>query len=298
MIYLVSALSPALSQNLALECDFFDEYNGYGCLLNNITVLDRARNLTIGGEHIGNFTNADVRIVRITNSNTPFVIEQIFTTFENVRNLQIYDSHLESINLPNATHLREIYFIGNNISRIENATFINHPQLIYLNLRNNQILELDEDAFLGLSLVIALGLNSNHITNIAPRTFHPLVNATYLNLEGNNLSSIGNEVFSQNTHMETLYLENNQISEITPRFTSRFGTELSYINLAGNVCIDRSFSMSGDEEFGRILIHNGLRKCFQNFIGTVPELREITFQFRGPLRLFDEFGNLIASVPE
>ena len=295
---MIAALSPALSQDLSLGCDFFDEYNGYGCLLNNITVLDRVQNLTIGGEHIGNFTNDDVRIVRITNSNTPFVIEQIFTTFENLRILQIYDSHLESINLPNATHLRDIYVVGNNISRIDNATFVNQPQLLYLSLRNNQILELDEDAFVGLASLESLVLIANHIQNIALRTFHPLVNVTYLDLERNNLSSIGNEVFSQNTHLRNLYLEYNQISEITPRFTSGFGSSIAYINLVGNVCIDQSFSVSVGDEFGRILIHNGLRTCFQNFIGTVPELREITFQFRGPLRLFDEFGNLIASVPE
>lgn len=294
----IAALSCSSAQNLTLDCAFFEQSNRYGCLLNNIIIEEVPENVTFTGQHLANRTNADVETVRISNSNTPFLIQQIFETFGNITSLQVYDSQLQSLVIPANIQLQEVYINGNNISRIENGTFANQTRLTYMNLRDNRIQELDEDAFIGLSRLQSLVLIGNNVQIIAPRTFHPLTEVSYLDLERNNLSSIGDEVFSQNTQIRNLYLEYNQIEEISPRFIANFGENLSYINLSGNVCANRSFSFTSGDEFARIALHNALRNCFVNFNGTISELRHITLEFEGPLRLFDEFGNLVASVPE
>lgn len=298
LLILVAALSSVTCQNSPLECNFTVEWNGYTCVLNGVVVLDPNQNVTISGSHVDNRTNANVDVVRITNSNTPFMIPQIFTIFTNVSILNIFDSHVQSLSLPAISNLREIYMQGNNITRIENATFINQTHLTYLNLRNNSIHEIAEDAFLGLGILDSLVLIANRIENIAPRTFQPLTTVRYLDLERNNLTRISEEIFSSNTRIAYLYLEYNQISEISPFFIQNFSEVLSYINLSGNRCVNRSFSVERDDEFFKILLHNSLRTCFTNYVGDVPDVRRITLEFRGSLKLFDEFGNLIANVPE
>lgn len=298
LVIFVAALSSVSSQNLTFDCSFFDQWNGYGCTLNNITVADPSQNVTFGGQHIGNRTNADVAIVRVINSNTPFVVQQIFTTFSNINVLHILDSRLQSISLPNSVQFVELSIQGNNITGLQNGTFINQSQLTYLNLRYNNIEEINEDAFVGLVALESLVLIGNRVRSLAPRTFHPLTNVTYLDLQRNFLSRISDELFLQNTQMRNLYLEYNYIEAITPRFIAKFGNNLSYINLSGNICINRSFSLNSDDDFSRILIHNALRTCFNNFNGTTSRVRHITLEFEGPLRLFDEFGNLIINVPQ
>lgn len=298
LLVLVAALSSVFGQDLTLECSFADNWDGYTCVLANIEVLDPDQNVVFTGEHLEDRTDDDVHIVRVTNSNTPFVIPQIFSTFSNVKILNIFTSHLEAINLPESAFLDEIYIQGNNISVIENETFSGQTNLTYLNLRNNTIEEIEEDAFVGLEALESLVLIANNIQTLARRTLHPLTNVRYVDFERNNLTRIDEEIFSRNTLVSTLYLEYNQISEITPRFIQNFSDSLTYINLSGNVCVDRTFSVNREDVFGRIVINNALRNCFNNFVGTVPEVRHITLEFQGPLRLFDEFGNLIANVPE
>lgn len=89
LVIFVAALSSALAQNITLECLFFDQWNGYECYLDNITVLEIPENVTFTGQHLPNRTNADVDIVQVANSNMPVVIPQIFETFSNVSVLYI-----------------------------------------------------------------------------------------------------------------------------------------------------------------------------------------------------------------
>lgn len=290
----LAALSSALSQDLNLDCYFSLSWE-YECSLNHIEVLDPSQNVVFGGEHIGNRTNDEVRIVRISNSETPFIIQQIFTTFPNIIELYIYNSNLQSIDIPHSIHLTEIYIYGNNISRIENGTFEDQTNVLHLNLRDNGIQEVDEGAFVGLEHLTSLNLIGNHIRTFEPRTFHPLRNLTLLDLERNNLTSIGDDWFSQNPLISILYFEYNQIEEISPRLMSSF-ENLLHIDLSGNACIDRSFYLDSNDDFSVIVLHNALRSCYNNFIGEVSDLRRVILEFEGPLKLFDEFGNLVASL--
>lgn len=259
-------------------------------------MLDPLANVTFGGDHLEGRSNGDVSNVDILYSNTSFMIPQLFTTFPNLSTLEISLSGLQSINIPDFIQLRRLLIDRNNISRIERAAFVSQRRLTYLNARDNIIREIDEYAFVGLSSLESLVLIDNHIENLAPRTFQPLTNISYLDLEGNRLTSISADLFSQNTQIRSLYLDFNQIEEISPRFSANLGDKLRYIDLEGNNCIDRRFSINDDDDFSRIILHNSLRTCYNNFNGQTSDLKRVTLEFQGPMRLYDEFDNLIVSL--
>lgn len=280
---------------MSIECRFVNTiYNEYACLIDDLEALDSSANYVITGQHLENRANSDIEVVRILNSNTPFMIQQIFTTFSNMVELEIGFSNLQSINIPDTVQLNWLDLYGNNITRIGSGNFQGQTALRFFYAVNNNIQEIAEDAFEGLSELITIQLINNRITEIAPRTFQPVPNVNYIDFERNNLTSIGEEVFSWNQNLASLYLEFNEINEIHPRFAANLRDSLRFINLTGNRCIGQSFFLAS--EAGWRSLNAGLQTCFNNFNGTIPEARSITMEFTGNLSIFDEFGNLIVRV--
>lgn len=295
VLLFAAAFGSAVSQDaIVLNCDFGFIFNEYICHLTNIVVLDPTANVTIGGDHIGNMTNSDVETVYIQNSTTPFIIPQIFSTFPFMTDFRVLNSGLETIDLSSSSNVALIwlYFNQNNISRIESGAFLSQPSVRYLNLVRNEIQELDENAFEGLEAVISLTLIGNHIRQIEPLTFSPLLNATTIDLERNNLTVVSEEMFSQTPNLRNLYLEYNQINGIAPNFAENLRDHLSFINLAGNECVNSFFFLSSDESWQ--VLNRELWTCFNNFTnGTTDGTRRITMEFSGHMTLFDEFGNMV-----
>lgn len=283
-------------QNVIVNCEFavsiFDEYS---CTLENITVLDESANVEFGGAHVGDRSNGDVEIVNIRNSQTPFMIQQMFTTFPNLAFLTIASSGLQSINIPESAQLIELDLSGNNITRIESGSIRNQTALSSVYLDSNRIEEIHEDAFIGIPNVIYLVLTDNLITRFAPRTFSPLTELNFLNFVENLVVRIEAELFSQNTKLQTLYASFNRINEISPTFADSFRATANYISLVENVCTDHHYAVSTEELWNEML--NDLQTCFNNFNnGTNPEARRIVMEFSGPLTISDENGNVLARI--
>lgn len=291
----VAGLTSAVAQNpVAFNCTFsVNWYNEYVCRLTGIEVLNRSQQVTFGGEHLDNRTNANVDVVEIRDSNTPFIIPQIFTTFPNIVELEVITSNVQAIEIPDNIQLIELTLSGNNISRIVNETFINQTRLQFFTAVNSGIREIEENAFVGLSSLRGLVLINNNITELAPRTLTPLISAVRIDFERNELTRV-EDVFSSCTNLTYLYLEYNQINEISPFFASVTQDSLYSVNLSGNQCVDRFFFF--EDEIELIVLNNALSPCFRNFNGNDTETRRITLEFQGPLALFDEFGNIIARV--
>lgn len=157
-------------------------FDDYGCLLINITVLDPAANIVFVGQHLDNLTDSDVLSMVIVNSNTPFMMPQMFTTFPNMDELLIFSSNLQSINVPSSAQLfyltRLLY--DNNISRIESGSLRGQSRLTYLELSSNNIQEIEEDAFVDLEALNTLVLVGNQLQEIRGTTLHNLTNLIYL----------------------------------------------------------------------------------------------------------------------
>lgn len=294
IVALSSASAEPLEEPIILNCSFSVNLSGnYVCRLSQIEVLDPNRDVSIVGQHIGNRTNDDVQILEIRNSNTPFMIQQIFSTFPNIFDLDVQTSNLKSIDIPDSAQLFILVLGSNNISRISNGTFISQKSLQTLIAIGNEIEEIEEDAFLGLASLTTLDLNRNKLSQILLRTLNPLVNVVSIDLRLNLLTSIDN-LFSTNKKLFQLFLGDNQVKEISPQFTSVIKNSLGLLNLLGNECINKNYVLS--EEIELIVLHNELKGCFNNFVGDVPEKRRITLEFEGPMDFFDEFGNVVAKI--
>jgi Leucine rich repeat len=282
----------SVSQEVTLECEFFVTFfDEYACILENIENVDPTATVVFSGTHVGDRTNEDVEIVYIGDSNTPFIMPEIFTTFPNVYDFEVVSSNLQSLNFPSNNRLEVMLIVDNNVTRIESGDFAGLDELWILFMLYNNIQEIDETAFEGLENLLALVLIGNGITEIAPRTFHPLENVELIDLENNRLTSVGPETFSENRMATNIYLEFNSINEISPQFSENLRDSLFYLNLASNRCVSESFIFVEDDWD---VVDETLQNCFNNFPGTVPELRQSSMNFTGNIQIFDEFGNILA----
>lgn len=292
---MAAILGSTLSQELTLNCEFEDYFGDYLCVLFNITVVDPTQTVVFAGEHLENRSNDDVTEVFIYESNTPFVIQEIFSTFPNIIGLDIYLANLQSIEIPDTVSLEWIDIVGNNIRNIANGTFRSQPGLSFLYLTFNQIETIEENAFEGLSQVQYLELVLNDLVDLEPQTFSALTDVRVVDLELNYLARVG-DLFSENRNIRNLYLEYNEITEIHPRFVANLRDSLNVLYLNANHCINAGFFDILREEFLWMFMNNALRTCFHNFNGTPADEKNFGTELRGPVRIFDEFGNLIASV--
>lgn len=282
------------SEPIKLNCTFVQGVE-YTCRLINIEVLDPNQAVIVSGDHLLGKTDNDVEAVQVLLSKTPFMMQDIFTTFPNTIDLSWVFSNLQSINIPDIIKLEKLTLTGNNISRIDNGMLNKQRELYYLSLIENQIDEIDKDAFVGLDKLRTLSLLKNFLIEIAPETFYPLTSLVYVDLEKNLLTRIDSDLFSKNRNLATIYLEFNHIREISPRILSNTLDNLRSINLKGNICVNRAFNL--EDEMGRIIFNNVLHTCFKHFEGLeVSGKREINMEFQGPLAIFDEYGNIIARV--
>jgi hypothetical protein len=292
-LLLLAAVSSGSAQTVTFNCTFtVNFYDEYICRLTEIQATNPNLQYAFTGNHVANRTNADVDVVQIRNSNSPFVIQQMFTTFPNMLELDIQGSNLQSINISDNVQLEWLILSYNNISRINNGTFRNQRSLQYFTAIEAGIFTLEEDAFVGLENLESLVLIRNNVSEILPRTLNPLVNVERIDFERNNLTRLGN-ILTMNRNVSVLYFEYNQINEVSPTLLHNI-ENINYLNMFGNRCVSRSFFL--DDEFEWILMNNLLSPCFLNFNGRGPEPRRITLEFNGPLALFDEFGNIIARV--
>lgn len=260
----------------------------YMCSLQRITVLDPSVNVTFNGTHDDNRTDADVDLVQIYSSNTPFIINQLFTTFPNLRFLNIYDSNLATIVIPPEAQILQLSIVGNNISTLTSSSFRNQTQLRYFYITHSGVTDIDEDAFGDMHAVEYFSLWNNSIQKLLPRTLAPLINALRINFRNNLLSIIDEDIFLQNTNLEELYLGFNQIDQIHPRSFVNLRNSLSMIDLTGNQCVSQSFSLESDQDW--TTMNNSLEVCFRN----TPVKRNITLEFSGPMTIYDELGNILA----
>lgn len=291
---LVAYLSALSAQTVDLECNFVYTLALYTCELSDIIVTDPEAQYNFGGEHLENRTNDNVDRVAIQNSNTPFIIPEIFTAFPNITELLIRESGLESIEFPPTHQLRRIFFSYNRIGTLKNATFANQSNLTHLNLNRNHIAVIEEDAFIGLDNVETIFLIANNLTELPGRIFANIPSLTTLDLENNNLTRIEAATFAENRQLWRLYLEYNEITAIEPTFLRNL-TGLNYVNLRGNECVQNGFFF--DDEFDTIRFHQSLADCYEGFTPRSPnEDRSMTMEFAGQLNVYDAFNNIIAVI--
>lgn len=293
-ILLLAFTGLAATQNVEITCNFYTWFGDYTCRLVGIELLDPTANVTFIGNHTAENTDANVDFIEIWDSNTPFVIEQLFSQFPSVTGLEIVNSQLQTLRIPEFANLEDITLRGNNVSRIDSNSLANQTNLLYFSAHNNSILEIDEDAFVGLSVLYYAGFINNHVSEIAPGTFREVISVRTIDFEGNNLTRIGDNIFENNRNLTILFLERNQIEAVSPTFTANLQqSTLNSVNFSGNRCAERYFNTR--DEFEWMFLNAALNTCFQNFVGA-EETRRFTIETSGPFILHDQFGNVVARM--
>lgn len=258
-LILMAAFATTLAQDLTVNCTFSFN-NDYTCILENIVVVDRLQNVTISGDHLAGQTNADVKFVFIRNSNTPFMVPQVFNTFPNIVRLYIENCGVESFTIPSTVRLEVLNMFGNNITRLSNGTFDQQTCLTQFSARQCGIREIDENAFEGLDSLVNLFIVENQIEKLPPRVLHSLPNLHTLYLSGNLLRSIDADLLAKSTRAFGVYFDDNQIEQIDPQFVANLRNNLRFINLRDNKCISEGFSLSTDEDWN--YFNDALKVCF------------------------------------
>jgi len=296
VVIFVVAISSVLSQEVTLECQFAESLLNdvdYACLFYGVTHTDPTANVIIGGEHYENRSNDDVNVLLILYCDMPFLAPEIFTTFPNLRDIEIDYSNLNTLTIPNTVQLEFLYLYGNNIPRIDSDSISGQERLEFVLMAWNHIQEIAEDAFVGLGELIILTLYFNDIAQIEPQTFQPLVNVQVIDLEDNLLTRI-DDIFSENRMMTNLYMEYNMIEEVHPNFNANLRENLGTFYAFGNRCINSGFYIYDEHDFA--VINNAMRHCYHNFNGSESEDKTIGMNFGGNLRIYDQFGNIIGRV--
>lgn len=248
-LILVAFLSSPLLVNsqVVLTCKF-DHLSvtggiGYGCDLENIHVQRETDRVVIVGNHLAGRSNDDVIRVTIRNSETEFIIQQLFVQFPNMQNMEITTGGLTRIQ-PNAfllaRNLRTLALQGNRITMIQSTAFNGLTNLDTLILRVNNIQVIDQNAFVGLINLRNLFINNENFRAIHQFTLRPLTNLAMVSLANNQIERIDAQLFANNRHIHSAFLENNQINAIHPQFVNNLNG-IQVLSLSSNPCINQVF---------------------------------------------------------
>lgn len=281
-----------------LKCLFSDEVlsgrYGYSCwiLFYDFTELYQTSSFQITGNHKSNRTNEDVVNIKITNSKIPFIIKELFVAFPNALAFEMNDAGLKVIksdDFKNAGNVELVYLTNNNIDSIPANGFTGLKNMNEMLLLSSHVSRIHEDAFVGCYSMITLWLFSNPIKILHPNLFNSMTELKALHVIQSGIERLDGRLFRNNLELQSITFQDNNISSIESNLFNNLD-KVNLINFFRNPCVDRIFIMN--EVINIDVVKAGLSKCFDNF---EPKTTRITMEFTGPLKLYDEKGNLIFS---
>jgi Leucine-rich repeat (LRR) protein len=298
-ILFLCAATKVKAQTTNISCNFADINGFYSCQLSGVKISDNEnQNIVIGGEHVFERNNALVNRVEIIDSNIPFVMTQLFTTFPNIIVLQIMNAGLTRLQpraFWEAANLRFMGIRNNHIQRINANAFEGAWNLQTIDIVLCQVKSIDEAAFNGLPGITTLSLSENEIEELPSNVFSLLPILSSLFLTSNKLQTLDGRLLMNNLAMRFIDLENNRINAIQRNFFDNLN-QINFFNILRNQCASNFWLVNG----GTVTIDSireGLSVCFNNFGETPePELRRFILEVRGSFSLKFENGTEIVVV--
>jgi Leucine-rich repeat (LRR) protein len=264
LIFAIS-LQSSLSEDLkAITCVYRQTTFGYTCDISKLVVLS-AGEIEINGKHLENQTNADVDVIWVSKSLTPFVITQLFDAFPKATTFRVEASNLEELQenaFENAATIQQMNFNSNPLETIPARAFFGAVELKRLVLERNSLESIDENAFEGLESLELLRIGENHLKELPSNVFANLPNLTLLFINDNLLETIDSSLFANNPKLSHVQVQGNAISAVAPTvFINQLAIE--EINLTNNLCVNEKFVIS---EFTSIeSFIEGISVCIENF---------------------------------
>lgn len=268
---------------------------GYTCTIEGQTLEADQRTDTkeFGGAHLINMSNNNVTNLRISYSKIPFFLTEMFTTFSELRAIEINSGGLEEIrsdDFLNAGNLESIYMQYNNIKVLNGGIFAGLSRLQKLSLSKNEIERVDGNAFSGLTALRVLYLQENRIRRLNSNTLNSLSLLLDLNLSQNYLTRIPGLLFFHNRNIGVIMLAANQISAIDESFLGNL-PRLAVLNLINNRCVNALL------DGNRNRINEELRQCYEEYKNLLPDgTRQVIMEIDGEVGLTDSDGRRIIEL--
>ncbi len=134
----------------------------------------------------------------------------------------------------------EILNLGNiKLKIVHRSGLIGFNKIVELELSFNEISELEADTFDDLKKLEKLDLGTNKLKELHPDVFKELHNLRLLKLTVNQLETLPGGIFRNNKQIHYLDLSFNKLKKLHPDLFKEL-PPISYLDLAGNVCIDDS----------------------------------------------------------
>jgi Leucine rich repeat len=271
------ALTKVQSEDVNIECQFSVPAgtSNYLCEVSGLTFSgDENTNFVFGGTHLVARTNEHVTHVTIHDSQVPFVIPQVFTTFPNMIHMNFNRGGLTRIQSNAVVEARrlEIFTARHNpeLTRIHSNAFSGATNLLQVILSNNSIHDVHEQAFVGLQRTRVINLSNNKIRKLPEDVFRPARRLETLFFRNNQIETLYASMFAHNNIMNQIELHDNRINAIDRNFFVSI-RELTWLMLLRNVCANRTFVFGMTEEQ---IIKEGLAPCFENFDRMTRKLAE------------------------
>lgn len=263
------ALTKLNAEDVNVECNFSVPAGtvNYLCEVSGIEFSgdNKSQNFIFSGTHLVARTNDHVTHVTIRNSQVPFVISQIFTTFRNLIHLSYLGGGLTSIQSNAVVDARnlEIFTARFNpeLTKIHSNAFSGASNLVQLMMNNNSIHDVHEKAFVGLQRTRVINLSNNQIRELPENVFRPARRLQTLFFRNNQIDTLYASMFAHNNIMHQIELHDNRINAIDRNFFVSI-RNLTWLMLLRNVCANRTFVFGMTDD---AIIEEGLAPCFDNF---------------------------------
>lgn len=299
ILWILLAISTTVrAQVISVNCTFI-VISTYTCSIVGITILDQPDAIfLVGGEHLEGFSNDDVERISISQSNIPFVITQLFTTFPNASSFVTTNSGLiriQSKAFTNATKLTSADFIDNQqFTTIHEDAFEGAENLELLILQQNHLATIHENAFNGLVQLRQLYLDSNRLRELPAGVFQSLTSLEVLFFSNNLFESLHGSLLAHNQNLLHLEFPQNHINAVGRGFFNSL-KRLQFLNTAGNDCTNGFWMIDGTTTLETV--RQEFETCFDNFIDDPANvLRRFVLEFRGPLSIYFENGTEIIQI--
>jgi len=231
-----------------LSCVYRIDGYGYTCFL-TIQNPNGLNNFTrINGTHLTGKSNNDVRhIYDGYGSNTTNIPSIICETFQFATTIVLQSIGIQIVDeysFKNCKNALFLSLVSNKITKVDEKSFSENLELQGLYLYNNELTTLPENVFTNQQKLDILRIDLNKITDLPENIFHSLTNLTRLDMDNNQIKNLGSEWFKNLHKLNILYLYSNQIEEL-PKNVFRSLKELNAIRLYNN-----KFKVVHSDSFG------------------------------------------------
>lgn len=99
-----------------------------------------------------------------------------------------------------------------------------------------------DDSFKNMQSLLILGLSQNEISTVEPGAFADLISVQKVFLFYNAIETLDEKLFAPMVNLQYLRLDHNKIKFLSPATLKIVDGKLGYVNLQGNVCINRIYN--------------------------------------------------------